>query len=255
MPFLFLLAFCLFLALLRRHCRRRRTPAPPPAPAIWSGLILATNDSHPSQPPARLRQARRQAEKCFWLQSVRTRRRALRENGRPVRALAHSQQGLQPERKDTHRARRAIPLEDRPVSRITTASSNSSPTSIATAPSSSAAPSMRAASWSSCSASSMLPRCPRAPSGQRWLRQTLARRLPRSPGPTPPRHPSQQFPTSESSRRQRTADRSPRHASPSAPTILAPARGNTRGISTRSSRGRERLTPRHTSFQKIVLCH
>jgi hypothetical protein len=55
MPLLSLLAFCLLCWLSRAAAAGAADVSPPPT-AIWSGLVLATNDPHPAQAPARLRQ-------------------------------------------------------------------------------------------------------------------------------------------------------------------------------------------------------
>ena len=54
MPLPSLLAFCC-LCLLSTDAAGPAEPSPPP-PAIWSGLVLATNNPNPAQAPAPLRQ-------------------------------------------------------------------------------------------------------------------------------------------------------------------------------------------------------
>ena len=55
MPLLSLLAFCLLCWLSCAATASAADASPPSPPAIWSGLILATNDAHPAQAPTRLR--------------------------------------------------------------------------------------------------------------------------------------------------------------------------------------------------------
>jgi len=54
MSLLSLLAFCLLCWLSSAATVRAGNPSPPPR-AIWSGLVLATNDPRPAQPPTPLR--------------------------------------------------------------------------------------------------------------------------------------------------------------------------------------------------------
>jgi len=61
MPFLSLLAFSLLCWLSDASAVRAAQPSPPPPvppipPAIWSGLVLATNNPKPAQAPTPLRQ-------------------------------------------------------------------------------------------------------------------------------------------------------------------------------------------------------
>jgi len=56
MPLLTLLAFCLlWLSCSGDALAGEPSPAMFPRRAIWSGLVLATNDAHPAEAPAKLR--------------------------------------------------------------------------------------------------------------------------------------------------------------------------------------------------------
>jgi hypothetical protein len=55
MPLLSLLAFCLLAWLSCTAIAGSADSSPPPAPRIWSGVVLATNGAHPGEAPERLR--------------------------------------------------------------------------------------------------------------------------------------------------------------------------------------------------------
>ncbi len=64
MSLLSLLAVSLLCWLSCAAAARAAEPSPPPR-AIWSGLVLATNDPHPAQAPDRLRQFAQKLKNIF----------------------------------------------------------------------------------------------------------------------------------------------------------------------------------------------
>lgn len=54
LPLVLLLAFCWLSTALPAFAGEPSSPSPPPR-AIWSGLVLATNNAHPAAAPTRLR--------------------------------------------------------------------------------------------------------------------------------------------------------------------------------------------------------